>query len=650
MTEEKIYAIPEHDPTPMIPASDSLLVIQESDSISLIPETYSASVVPESDTPVVLEGTEPKDGHVQRYSAGNIGIPYKSVKILSRYLAASTGSCHDYCKYGQRQDLETKTTSNSILETIMERQGEGQDMGKVLTLGERKKKLAVNYVSSRGSGIQNPDIPVISKKEVSSSGKKDTVLLKQRSLPVKEVDTRSRPVLLKSPSLPIKEHLSSKEYGEIQENKSSTKKETVLLKKRSLPVKEVDARLRPMLPKSPSLRIKEHLSGKEYGEIQENKEMGTSLVTSYGASSSREQTELGRANEMKNSVLDGKKVLAQATASSLYALHSVKKVFTRPIASLSPKRSEKRVSNMNTEKFKSLKGVSHLKDRSNVGKAESEQPSNESVPEKTSHVTELNTENKALTQHSDRSPSLSSFHRDKNLKHDQKRISPVQLSLPFAGKILRRTQCGIHVSRSPKFSESKSLRLNKRGIHVAGSSISSLSSSKSNHDGTFSEDPETSIDNIVNAKVEPRNKPRNRGVVKTKDTDSPARKLTFRKGKVLELPPVISSPRRLKFRRRNLIDSQIGKVEATESTIKNTEICVDEGDPNVGKSKSKKVVLKRKDVKGQKVEQNLLNDMIEETANKLAKSRKSKVKALVGAFETVISLQDPKPLSTVDAC
>ncbi|KAF2312832.1 hypothetical protein GH714_040882 [Hevea brasiliensis] len=152
MTEEKIYVIREHDPTPMIPASDSLLVIQESDSISLVPETYSASVVPESDTPVVLEGTEPKDGHVQRYSAGNIGIPYKSVKILSRYLAASTGSCHDYCKYGQRQDLETKTTSNSILETIMERQGEGQDMGKVLTLGERKKKLAVNYVSSRGSG------------------------------------------------------------------------------------------------------------------------------------------------------------------------------------------------------------------------------------------------------------------------------------------------------------------------------------------------------------------------------------------------------------------------------------------------------------------------------------------------------------------
>lgn len=36
------------------------------------------------------------------------------------------------------------------------------------------------------------------------------------------------------------------------------------------------------------------------------------------------------------------------------------------------------------------------------------------------------------------------------------------------------------------------------------------------------------------------------------------------------------------------------------------------------------------------------NDVIEETASKLREQRKNKVKALAGAFETVISLQDPK--------
>lgn len=38
----------------------------------------------------------------------------------------------------------------------------------------------------------------------------------------------------------------------------------------------------------------------------------------------------------------------------------------------------------------------------------------------------------------------------------------------------------------------------------------------------------------------------------------------------------------------------------------------------------------------------LSNDVIEETRNKLTEQRKNKVKALAGAFETVISLQDPK--------
>ncbi|KAL2544516.1 uncharacterized protein Fot_13749 [Forsythia ovata] len=43
-----------------------------------------------------------------------------------------------------------------------------------------------------------------------------------------------------------------------------------------------------------------------------------------------------------------------------------------------------------------------------------------------------------------------------------------------------------------------------------------------------------------------------------------------------------------------------------------------------------------------KKDSTLSNDVIEETASKLREQRKNKVKALAGAFETVISLQDPK--------
>jgi len=56
------------------------------------------------------------------------------------------------------------------------------------------------------------------------------------------------------------------------------------------------------------------------------------------------------------------------------------------------------------------------------------------------------------------------------------------------------------------------------------------------------------------------------------------------------------------------------------------------------------VVLRRRRQDGEetkKQEQVLLNNVIEETASRLvAEARKSKVKALVGAFETVISLQE----------
>jgi hypothetical protein len=54
------------------------------------------------------------------------------------------------------------------------------------------------------------------------------------------------------------------------------------------------------------------------------------------------------------------------------------------------------------------------------------------------------------------------------------------------------------------------------------------------------------------------------------------------------------------------------------------------------------VVLRRQDGKEtKKQEPGLFNNVIEETASRLvAEARKSKVKALVGAFETVISLQE----------
>ncbi|PHT56277.1 hypothetical protein CQW23_04763 [Capsicum baccatum] len=62
---------------------------------------------------------------------------------------------------------------------------------------------------------------------------------------------------------------------------------------------------------------------------------------------------------------------------------------------------------------------------------------------------------------------------------------------------------------------------------------------------------------------------------------------------------------------------------------------------------SGKIVLRHQDVQEKKDVQGLLNNVIEKTMDKLIESGKSKVKALVGDFETMISLHNKPSAVTV---
>ncbi|KAL6549699.1 hypothetical protein OROMI_020187 [Orobanche minor] len=75
-------------------------------------------------------------------------------------------------------------------------------------------------------------------------------------------------------------------------------------------------------------------------------------------------------------------------------------------------------------------------------------------------------------------------------------------------------------------------------------------------------------------------------------------------------------------------DSKEKEVQEVIVERKPDEV-VDEAAPRVQMAHGKKEIA-------------VSNDVIEETASKLREQRKNKVKALAGAFETVISLQDPK--------
>lgn len=125
-----------------------------------------------------------------------------------------------------------------------------------------------------------------------------------------------------------------------------------------------------------------------------------------------------------------------------------------------------------------------------------------------------------------------------------------------------------------------------------------------------------------------------------------ATKSKFKRGKVVEIKSNNSGPRRLRFRRGKVLnENQDKNVKNQRRSFAKVGIDDDIDDKN---GDSEKVVLRHQEVEGKKDAQGLFNNVIEATANKLVEIRKSKVKALVGAFETVISLQEGKPATQSD--
>ncbi|PHT56164.1 hypothetical protein CQW23_04650 [Capsicum baccatum] len=126
------------------------------------------------------------------------------------------------------------------------------------------------------------------------------------------------------------------------------------------------------------------------------------------------------------------------------------------------------------------------------------------------------------------------------------------------------------------------------------------------------------------------------------DNNSSTVKLKFRRGKIVDLQQETSSPRRLIFRwGRHVGESQDSNTRKRIFKKKGAD-----GDKSNTIPISGKIILRHKDVQENKDVQGLLNNVIEETTSNLVKIGKSKVKALVGAFKTVISLHN-KPSAVI---
>ncbi|OWM65250.1 hypothetical protein CDL15_Pgr008840 [Punica granatum] len=225
--------------------------------------------------------------------------------------------------------------------------------------------------------------------------------------------------------------------------------------------------------------------------------------------------------------------------------------------------------------------------------------------------------------------------RQKKSRSCQSLMSMTKSPPPSSGNGNRKTRTS---SKSPSNSSS-----------AASSSRPSTTSSTGGTKEIASQRGITTKDNRgASSRMVSKSRPRRGEVLHSEDRNCSSRKLQFRRGRMVDPKlETITAPRRLKFRRARIIgETQHGTSDTARKGSNRTEADAFE----VKNSKSEKVLLRHQKSEKAKNVQSLFNNVIKETASKLVQSRKSKVKALVGAFETVISLQDSKPRATITTC
>ncbi|KAB2089729.1 hypothetical protein ES319_A03G081000v1 [Gossypium barbadense] len=573
----------------------------------------------------------------RRKSTGKVIMPGGGLTVLSRYLHASQGSCHDFCKYGTglSPGPESKIPRSPLRKVIAQERAAIRNLERVSesNAGERRKKSEISVKVSLDSKIQEADDPVVVKTAHTQGGHdlennvEDLTDTKNSKVSVKF----SYDAELHKPKYPSHEDPvnieavaaegEAKEEEENAETKSLrgeknrqvcvkpstdsesqkpdciesevsswTDKESVLREQELLSLNETDyvvahvkdSKLKPQ--SKPSSLVKQAcLSGKQNSDGLKRKEGNILSMTSLGVSSGRNKGDTTIRKGIRTSVTGKKNVVL-------------------PSVSLSPKESDPRNLSMNAQKkwrgvyrpkkqenakqikpeklhgknakvSQNLKGVSHLMDQENVNKLNSEQAN----PQTTLYLIKSNPKNKPAESDQNnvvliRPPSSS---KDKSMKHNQNRISIGRPPHVYEKKKLIYKPKGIHSSGFPlslsSFPGKRSLRPIPNALTITQPALASLStsvSSKSSHNDTLTEHDKAVAENKKSSsKMIYKARPKRALMITSNNKNLPGKKLNFQRGKMIELPVEDCTPRRLTFKKRELVDNRNddnwkGKVEA----------------------------------------------------------------------------------------
>lgn len=537
------------------------------------------------DVPVISGVTMSRVGELRRrHSSAKTSPGNNEEKLVPRCLQDSTGSCHDFCKYGMKLAFEEKKTSfiPRIAERTQLHRSTLQNLAEVVTSGV-KLRVSMNSEPTKMSLVKHRKS---TDSEVWISNVSDTIKVVKTGpgelvKPGNEVViNRKKTSLVGVKRLPLlpKSQNSITYKTRRQEISSSSKVDTTPkpISKRVGASSIPNFKKEEPLLKSTSQRLKTHpISTSQMAKTSLN-----STIKKTRTSSKFSETHVTSLN------LDSSKAIS-------------------PRVSSSSKSSRKRIACINMHK--SLKTALRVKNNLKPRINEPEEHYSE-AKEKTLYVIKMENEDNAFhdqnaIQDIELSPAKSLSSSKFSSQEDQEE------SEYATSEFEEDSFPGNNVKENKETLETLDLEVEKNAKSQKGEteSLAEAIIEKSSPTGNNGKENKESLETL-DLEVEENEKPQKGEIENLAETEveknSPS-KLKLNGGKVL-------------------------KENATD------------GDETVAITGLEKIVLRHQDVKGKKDEQMLLNNVIEETASKLVETQKGKVKALVGAFETLISLNEKK--------
>ncbi|PNY01721.1 hypothetical protein L195_g025022, partial [Trifolium pratense] len=382
-------------------------------------------------TPDVTKSPEVK---VRRNSAGNARSGNGDEKVVPNYLRASTGSCHDLCKYGGEHAFVSKRSIPNRATRKKLHQSSEASIGQVIakskppvdskptkmstdvlkdSVDSKPRKMStVVHKESVDSKTQIPDaldinahelpsksfdsqkhvaneVKVNRKKASSVEVKPSSFLLKFRTSPSTSQEISSstdKEVQSQSKSTPVKvENISKSTTKKVENTSKPTSKVKTSSKSTDGPVEAVSKSTLKKVENTSKVKTSSKSTSKSSGtssqlsslngkEIKLSAKHSTPLnsnrVAKKKVSSSMNSSE-GFDDKIISEIKTEKKVASSKTAS--------RKPITPIKALSSPRASLKRVSSLNSRKHKSLKIVSHLRNQKTAKEDELEEHNNNNI-------------------------------------------------------------------------------------------------------------------------------------------------------------------------------------------------------------------------------------------------------------------------------